>query len=173
MENSELNRRDFHLLTMAAFGGALAGTAPGCSPAAAPPAAGPAAKSTPSNGTDAGQPADAGGDTAALENSVAAVGVEKHLCRGLNACKNQGRSGENECAGQGACATLEHHTCGGDNQCKGQGGCGKNAVENDCKGKGGCHVPLMDEVWGKARKIFEAKMKKAGKSVGAAPAEKS
>lgn len=177
MENSELNRRDFHRLTMAAFGGALAGSVAGCGGESAPPAGGPASApagattATPGGGTE--QPAGLDDDVAALENSVAAVGVEKHLCRGLNACKNQGKSGENECAGQGTCATLEHHTCGGDNACKGQGGCGKNAVENECKGKGGCHVPLMDEVWGKARKIFEAKMKKAGTPVGAAPAAKS
>lgn len=172
MENSELNRRDFHRLTMAAFGGALAGSVAGCGSDAPPaPTSGPAPTAT--SGADSTTPAAGGGDMAALENSVAAVGVEKHLCRGLNACKNQGGSGENECAGQGTCATLEHHSCGGENACKGQGGCGKNAAENECKGKGGCHVPLMDEVWGKARKIFEAKMKKAGTAVGAAPAAKS
>lgn len=173
MENSELNRRDFHRLSMAAFGGALAGSVVGCAPAAAPPAGAPAAKPAATGGEGSAPSAEAGADTAALENSVAAVGVEKHLCRGLNACKNQGESGENACAGQGTCATLEHHTCGGENACKGQGGCGKNAVENECKGKGGCHVPLMDEVWDKARKIFEAKMKKAGTPVGAAPAKKA
>jgi len=57
------------------------------------------------------------------------------------------------------------------NECKGQGGCGAIGVENECKGKGGCHVPLMDSVWDKARKILEAKMQKAGKEVGAAPAK--
>lgn len=170
MENSELNRRDFHRLSMAAFGGALAGSVVGCSPAASPPSGAPAAK--PTTGEGSVPSAEAGADMAALENSVAAVGVEKHLCRGLNACKNQGHSGENACAGQGSCATLEHHACGGENACKGQGGCGKNAVENECKGKGGCHVPLMDDVWDKARKIFEAKMKKSGTPVGAAPAAK-
>lgn len=170
MDNAELNRRDFHRLTMAAFGGALAGAAGGCGPAETkPPAASGGGGATPGDGEQGGSAA--AGDSAALENSVAAVGVEKHLCRGLNACKNQGASGANDCAGQGTCATLEHHACGGENACKGQGGCGKTAVENECKGKGGCHVPLMDEVWDKARKIFEAKMKKAGTPVGAAPAK--
>jgi len=171
MENG-VNRRDFNRLAMSAFGGALAGTLVGCSkpataPAPAKPVAGGGAATT-STGDDAG---DTREDAADLANSVAAVGVEKHVCRGLNACKNQGASSENDCAGQGTCATLEHHSCGGLNACKGQGGCGKTAVENDCSGKGGCHVPLMDSVWDKARKIFEAKMKKAGTEIGAAPAK--
>jgi hypothetical protein len=133
---------------------------------ATPPAGGAGGATTAKDG----EPTGTGADLAALENSVAAVGIEKHLCRGLNACKNQGGSGENACAGQGTCATLAHHTCGGDNACKGQGGCGKNPAENECKGKGGCHVPLMDDAWGHVRKIFEAKMKKAGTAIGAAPA---
>ncbi|MFN0050977.1 MAG: hypothetical protein ACKV0T_02225 [Planctomycetales bacterium] len=169
MNDSELNRRDFTRLSMAAFGGALAGAVAGCGPETPPPT-----KSTPggAGGTGAGGASASGTDSAAdppgLE--IAAVGIEKHVCRGLNACKNQGASGENDCAGQGTCATVEHHTCGGQNACKGQGGCGKKALENDCQTKGGCHVPLMDDVWDKARKILEAKMKKAGKEVGAAPA---
>lgn len=170
MENQDLNRRDFHRLAMAAFGGALAGSVAGCGGESAPPAGKPAASGDSKPDAAAAGPAE---DPAVLAASVAAVGVEKHLCRGLNACKNQGGSGENDCAGQGSCATLAHHACGGENECKGQGGCGKTAVENECKGKGGCHVPLMDEVWGKARKIFEAKMNKAGTKFGAAPAAKS
>lgn len=168
MDASELNRRDFHRLTMAAFGGALAGSVVGCGETTPP-----AAPSKPAGSESAATPptdsADAGTSEGVLAASVAAVGIEKHLCRGLNACKNKGAKGENDCAGQGDCATLEHHTCGGQNACKGQGGCGANAAENECKGKGGCHVPLMDEAWTKARKIFEAKMKKDGKEVGNAP----
>ncbi len=43
---------------------------------------------------------------------------------------------------------------------------------NDCKGKGGCgHFPISDDdVWKKARLAFEGRMKKAGKTVGPAPA---
>lgn len=169
MENPELNRRDFHRLTMAAFGGALAGSVVGCGETA-PPKPVDSSKTdtskpeTPTAATPSDSPADD-----ALAASVAAVAIEKHVCRGLNDCKNHGHKGENECAGQGDCATVEHHTCGGDNACKGQGGCGEKAVENDCKGKGGCHVPLMNDAWAKARKIFEAKMKKDGKPFKAAP----
>lgn len=173
METPELNRRDFHRLSMAAFGGVLAGAVAGCdsSPPAPPkPPAGGTATPPAAAGAGAADAA-AGGADAALADSVAAVGVEKHVCRGLNACKNQGAKGENACAGQGACATVESHSCAGLNECKGQGGCGKAGVENDCKGKGGCNVPLMDDAWSKARKIFEAKMKKSGKEFGAAPAE--
>jgi hypothetical protein len=170
-ENAGVNRRDFNRLAMSALGGALAGSIAGCdsSPPATPktPATGTSPTGSPKGDTP--QTSDAA-DTD-LAESVAAVGVEKHVCRGLNACKNQGASKENDCAGQGTCATVDHHTCGGQNACKGQGGCGKSAVENECAGKGGCHVPLMDDVWDKARKIFEAKMKKAGTEFSAAPAK--
>lgn len=173
METPELNRRDFHRLSMAAFGGVLAGAVAGCDSSPPAPQKAPAAGgATPAPAAGDSAAAPASGEPAAdLSESVAAVGVEKHVCRGLNACKDQGSKGGNACAGQGACATIDSHACGGLNECKGQGGCGKVGVENDCKGKGGCHVPLMDDAWDKARKIFEAKMKKSGKEFGAAPAE--
>lgn len=175
MQESELNRRDFTRLTMAAFGGTLAATVAGCAkppapaPAKAPPAGGPAAGMS---GAPSAEPGGDGGDGASLVASVAAVAVEKHVCRGLNACKNQGAGEDNDCAGQGACATLEHHSCGKLNDCKGQGGCGEVGVENDCKGQGGCHMPLMPGVWKKARRIFEAKMKAEEKEFGEAPPAK-
>jgi hypothetical protein len=63
---------------------------------------------------------------------------EKHVCKGMNACK-----------GQGGCATSAKHDCKGHNACKGLGGCktGDNgcAGKNSCKGKGGCAVPLMNK----------------------------
>ncbi len=168
MSSNDLNRRDFHRLSMAAMGGVMAGAVAGCNPqpAMAPPATAPA-------GT-AGAPA-AGAPVVA---SVAGEGSksESHLCRGLNACKGQGGgevAGKNACAGQGECATVKEHACGGENECKGLGGCGENPAENECKGKGGCHVPLMDGAWKKVRQKFEEKMKSAGKEFGPAPAKKS
>ncbi len=94
---------------------------------------------------------------------------DKHVCRGLNTCKGKGKGGDNSCAGTGKCAIAEAHSCKGDNACKGQGGCGEYPGQNSCKGNGSCEVPLSDKTWKKARKAFEAQMKKAGKSVGEAP----
>ncbi len=168
MDHQDLNRRDFHRLTMAAVGGVLAGTVAGCSgddkPAAAPSKAQLAA--VPEKKTAA--KTDAGGD------EVAKVEGEPHACSGLNACKNQGASGKNDCAGQGDCATKAwHHSCSGANDCKGQGGCGDTATINECKQKGGCHVPLMAGAWKTARKHFEEKMKEDGKEIGeGAPPQK-
>ena len=48
-------------------------------------------------------------------------------------------------------------------------GCGEHPGENQCKGMGECAVPLSDKAWAKARKNFEAAMKKAGKKFGDAP----
>jgi hypothetical protein len=163
MNEQELNRRDFHRLTMAAFGGVVAGTVAGCGSEEKPaaPAAKPATGTTPESKEK----------PAATE--VAAVTGEPHACRGLNACKNQGASGKNDCTGQGECATKSwEHSCGEQNACKGQGGCGDNPTTNECKQKGGCHIPLMAGAWDKARKHFEEKMKEDGKEVGAAPAPK-
>jgi len=100
-----------------------------------------------------------------------AAGGEVHACRGLNACKGQGVGGDNSCAGQGTCATASAHSCSGQNECKGQGGCDENPGSNACKGQGGCEVPIKKaDTWQKAREAFEARMKEAGKEVGAAPA---
>jgi hypothetical protein len=148
----------------------LAGSIVGCAKPAAPPA--PAKTPAAAGGASSASSDDGDArDTPVDADSVAAVGVEKHVCRGLNACKNQGGSGENDCAGQGSCATVERHGCSGKNACKGQGGCGQTAVQNQCAGKGGCGLPLMDSAWDSARKIFEAKMKKQEKEIGAAPAK--
>jgi hypothetical protein len=103
---------------------------------------------------------------------VVASVAEVHLCRGLNTCKGKGADQANACAGQGVCATVKEHSCGGQNDCKGLGGCGADAGANECKGKGGCHVPLMEDAWTKVRGTLEAKLKAAGKPVGAAPPAK-
>ncbi len=157
MNPSELNRRDFSKLTVAAFGGMLAGTAIGCGGGEEKESTPPATGGT---GSTEGETTDGGTDVAA---------AEKHVCRGLNACKGQGADGKNACAGQGTCATAKPHSCHTHNECKGQGGCGETAGKNECAGKGECAVPLMEDTWKKVRAEFEEKRKAAGEPVGAAP----
>lgn len=163
MSPKDLNRRDFNRLTMAAFGGAVAGSMAGCNEA--PPAG---------TGKPAAKPeAGSAGPAAAADEKTdaAAVTAMVHACRGLNECKGQGKSGDNACAGQGACSTAKEHLCGGMNECKFQGGCGEKPGANDCKGQGGCHVPMTNpDMWESARKAFEERMNAAGKKFGAAPA---
>jgi hypothetical protein len=132
-----VSRRDFGKLALAAFGGVVAGSVLSSKLVSAAEKAAPAAAK-----------------------------ADAHACCGLNACKGQGKGGDNACAGQGGCATAEAHSCSGSNACKGQGGTGDNA----CKGKGSCSVPIKGDGWKKARAHYEASMKKAGKKVGAAPA---
>ncbi len=137
--SASLDRRQFNQLSAAALAGLVAGAAAGCGGKSEPGGAG-----------------------------VAAVG-EKHLCRGLNDCKGQGKTGINACRGQGTCATHPDHSCAGENACQGQGGCGETAGINSCKGEGGCHVPLMDSAWEQVRTRMEAKWKAAGEPFAAAP----
>ena len=177
MKKTDLTRRDFNRLSMAAFGGVVAGTFAGCAnegtddaaPSAPDPVLGDPADAG-SGTTDAGDGGD-GGDGAGDETASLLLG-EKHVCRGLNMCKGAGAGGENACAGQGACATLAGQECGTQNACKGQGGCGEKPGENACKGMGKCHVPLKEHAWSKARANFETAMKAADpdKAVGDAPA---
>ncbi len=95
---------------------------------------------------------------------------EPHVCRGLNTCKGKDKTGKNQCAGQGLCATAEKHACNGNNECKGQGGCGEHPGQNTCKGKGACAVPLTTKTWAKARPQFELVMRAKGMKFGPAPA---
>lgn len=143
MRDARLDRRDFHRLTTAALGGLAAGAVLGCKgePSAMPPS---------------GTPVAAG---------------EKHLCRGLNECKGQGKGGDNACRGQGACATVAESSCGGNNECKGLGGCGDTVGANECKGHGGCHVPLMDSAWETLRKRKEGEWKEKSLEFSEAPAK--
>lgn len=76
-------------------------------------------------------------------------GKELHVCAGLNACYQHGKSGTNDCAGTGDCATVLNDSCHGNNECRGQGGCGGGGSlgsqqtapgENLCRGKGSCYV---------------------------------
>jgi hypothetical protein len=75
---------------------------------------------------------------------------ELHVCAGLNACYQHGKSGDNMCAGTGDCATIVNDSCHGNNECRGQGACGTGGSlgsqqtvpgENLCRGKGSCLVP--------------------------------
>src|SRR5947209_13066112 len=145
MERSDMNRRDFHKLAVAALGGVVAG---------AGLARADDKKDDKVKAKDPNKPL---------------LLQEPHVCRGLNTCKGKGKGGKNDCAGEGACSTAKAHTCGGDNDCRGLGGCGDKPAENDCKGKGDCHVPLMDKAWDKARKRFEAEMTRAKMKYGPAP----
>jgi predicted small lipoprotein YifL len=163
---ADLDRREFHKFTAAALGGLLAGTAAGCGgKGPVPQAASPAGQPEPLR---LGEPAE----IALTDKQVELLTDEIHACRGLNICKGLGRSKDNDCAGQGTCASVADSTCGGNNECATLGGCGETAGLNDCKGQGGCHIPLMDEAWTKARAAFEAAMKKTGKEFGPAPARK-
>ena len=157
---SSINRRDFNRLSMAALGGLVAGSVAGCRGKTEPGGA-PVASEQP--GGEAGE-ASKDGEMAAADNPMLA---EPHVCRGLNTCKGRGKTGENACAGQGACATVVAHRCAGQNECKGQGGCGQLPGQNACKGEGGCAVPLTGEMWEKARAKFEELMTRQGKQVGA------
>lgn len=152
MSQTDLNRRDFQRLAIAALSGLTLGCESGVEKAYAPASA-------------TGQ-VDKNLDVEQL------VMTEPHVCRGLNSCKNLGRSKENECAGQGTCASIANHDCGTNNECKGQGGCGETPGMNSCKGQGKCSIPLMEEAWGTARKAFETAMKKHEKPFGSAPAKK-
>ncbi|MBS0203863.1 MAG: hypothetical protein JSS49_13240 [Planctomycetes bacterium] len=156
MQNKGLGRRDFHKLTVAALGGMIAGTTIGC---------GGGGGSEATTTTTTTSPAT----TAGLTDAEKLIIDEPHTCRGLNSCKGKGRSKDNACAGQGACASLADASCGGNNKCKGQGGCGELPGMNACEGKGGCHIPLMDSAWTTARTAFEAAMKKSGQKFGDAP----
>jgi len=114
--------------------------------------------------------------------------LELHACMGLNACKGHGWTGKNDCAGTGDCATSRH-VCHTLNDCRGQGGCGLygsseevcNPGQNDCAMQGSCGTPILasrfitqgpnkgQSVWQLARKLFEGRMAKANRSVGAPP----
>ncbi len=170
MKRIDLNRRDFNKLTMAAFGGLVAGTTVGCSDEEAAPTSSTPVPSTPTGEgtaetTDEGTTEEEGKE----ETEVSLLMQEPHVCHGLNSCKNQGASKENDCAGQGTCASVASHDCGGLNACKGQGGCEDIPGQNTCKEMGKCHVPLKEDAWTKARAAFEAAMKSAGNEVGADP----
>jgi len=90
----------------------------------------------------------------------------RHACMTLNSCKNQGRTLNNDCAGQGWCATslaynagdpvqpnVSDHLCHVTNNCQAQGGCGLYGTEeevnvpggNACQAQGSCATPINAE----------------------------
>lgn len=103
---------------------------------------------------------------AALNTAAGTGNWVRHACMGLNSCKNQGRTLNNDCAGQGWCATslgyntanpaeplVSDHTCHVKNDCQGQGGCGLYGTEeelsepggNSCQAQGSCATPINAE----------------------------
>jgi len=155
------SRRQFNQLALAALGGALTGSVLGCS-------GGKQQKALDSKSADGTDKSAASETAKTYDENLLLVG-DPHVCRGLNQCKNQGKTHMNECAGQGACATAEKHGCDGLNTCKGQGGCGEHPGQNQCKGQGACAVTLKADTWKKARTKFEELMAAKNKKVGPAP----
>jgi hypothetical protein len=141
-DQTDLSRRNFGKLALAA----LAGISAGASVAARADDKKPAEKSPLLN--------------------------DPHVCRGLNTCKAKGVDKKNSCSGTGQCATVSKHVCGSQNQCKGQGGCGARPGENTCKEQGECSIPLHTSAWKKARARYEELMKAEGKKFGSAPRPK-
>ncbi|MBI1349419.1 hypothetical protein GC163_24395 [bacterium] len=159
MEHKDVSRRDFTRLAAAAVGGMMA-------------VGGIAAASEKKGAKAAGSTkaaAPAAGEGPVINVDPGLLLQDKNVCRGLNACKTEGK-GEHVCAGQGSCATAVAHSCNTMNECKGQGGCGGYPGQNTCSGKGHCAVPLKQSTWDLARKQFEQLMKDNDKMVGAAPA---
>lgn len=156
-----LNRRDFTRLTGAALGGLVAGSLVGCG--------GDDEGAT--GGPDNGGGENGGGGEA--EHNAQLLLEEPHVCRGLNACMDKAKGGDNACAGQSACATAEAHGCHGQNECKGQGGCGEYPGQNTCSGKGECAVPLSDKAWTNARAKLEELLEAEGKKLAEAPPKAS
>lgn len=157
------SRRQFNQLAMAAFSGTLAGSILGCN-------RGQQEKMTETRATGATEKSATAETAKTYDENLLLVG-DPHVCRGLNQCKNLGKTKMNECAGQGACATAEKHGCDGLNVCKGQGGCGEHPGQNQCKGQGGCAVTLKDKTWQKARAKFEELMAAKNRKFGRAPAK--
>jgi hypothetical protein len=141
-DNSELSRRDFAKLTLAAFTGLSAG---------------------------AGAAATAMASGYNRRTVVNPLLTDPHICRGLNTCRGKGVDRRNRCAGTGTCATARYHECKGHNDCRGQGGCGAQPGENQCRGWGACDVPLRPGTWVTARKRFEQLMIAQKRSFGVPP----
>ena len=177
MDHTNLNRRDFSRLTLAAAGGLMTGALAGCSDKPAPPAGGGGTGGTGTGGSATGGAAGTTGGTAASGAATDAqlanfLTGEEHACRGLNMCRGQDAEGDNDCAGQGDCATIEHHACGADHDCKGKSGCGATAGINSCEGQGSCGIPMHAGAWEKARAVFEQIAKRDDKEFGDAPPAK-
>ena len=168
MKKTDISRRDFHRLTTAALGGAVAGALLGCE---SQQRGGPRVAATDGDNHDEEGHDDHEHEEGHEDHDHPPILEDKHTCRGLNTCKGKGADEKNACAGQGACAVAQAHTCHAANDCKGQGGCGSTAGQNECKGKGECAVPLSDTAWKKARAAFETAMNEDKWKFGEAPAK--
>ena len=146
MRSEQLQRREFHRFSAAAFGGVLAGAL-------------------------GGRDASAAEEDPKILVDPSLLLKDPNVCRGLNTCQGKGK-GEHSCAGQSACATAAAHSCNGMNECKGLGGCGGYPGQNTCKGHGHCAVPLCEKTWPIARKQFEHLMTDAKQKFGDAPKAK-
>lgn len=156
MKREDLSRRDFGRLSVAAMGGLMAGSLVGCG-----------GKTEKTEAEKTGEETAKTGEGGGKEDGPLAAWTGKHVCRGLNACKGEGKGGDNDCAGQGACFTAKEHTCHTANECKYQGGCAPDyakVASNECKGQGDCSVPLSEGAYEAAYKKFKADMEKAGKA---------
>jgi hypothetical protein len=176
MKRIELSRREFHRLTVAAFGGVVAGAAIGCGDNGDDAGSGGGRDDETTTGDATQTDATISADNSQGNGEQELVGGERpelNACLGLNQCKQYGKNpGEHDCAGYGACATAKSHDCATKNECKYLGGCAGKSGTNECRGQGGCQMPLVpfgDESWQQARTAFEKRMKEAGVKVGAAP----
>ena len=123
-------------------------------------------------GAGANAAAPAAEKNAATHDENLLLVANPHICRGLNQCKNQGKTKMNACAGQGACATAESHSCDGLNSCKGQGGCDGYPGQNQCKAQGACAVPLKDDTWTESPRQIRANHDQESQAVWFGPRKK-
>ena len=101
MKKDDLTRRDFHKLSLAAFGGLVAGAALSSRRLFAADEKTKDAHACCGLNSCSGQGADGKNQCAGTGNCATA---KAHGCSGQNDCKNQGGSGENDCKGKGSCA---------------------------------------------------------------------
>ncbi len=107
MSNSDVTRRDFNKLTMAAFGGLIAGASTGTLRSMAEDKKEEKKEIHVCRGLNSCKGQDAAGKNACAGQGVCATAMH-HECAGLNACKGQGgcgeKPGENACKEMGKCA---------------------------------------------------------------------
>ncbi len=102
MKVSNLSRRDFSKLSLAAFSGLLAGTRAGFGKLFADEMKESAEKHSCCGLNECkGESADGKNDCAGMGTCAT---TKAHGCNGKNECKNQGNTAENDCKGKGGCA---------------------------------------------------------------------
>ena len=136
MKKDNVSRRDFGKLALAAFGGVVAGSVLG------------------------------GSLLSADEMKKEAAKADAHACCGLNACKGQGKGGDNDCAGQGKCSTTEAHGCAGRQRLQEPGRRGHQRLQGTGELHGAHQGRRLEEG---ARQTTRPSMTKAGKKFGPPP----